>query len=263
MTQKECMSNIPSFKEFVNNYLKKLPAIETEFGSHSELKEEYLPDNPGIPNSAKAQIGRHEFTDHEAHSNDKLPYSNALEQYTGGSHGINSHLHERYFGESAESEHLDHIKKIDKELDHSSTSDEYHVFTGLKHDPSPMFQHDNFNKPAVVHHPAYISTSTSLDIAKHFAKTKPYETKVPAMNDDAPSPHQLKNQLGVKHVLKLHLPIATKAGSVEHFSKNAGELEVLVHRGHDIEIHPRPTVTKDGTHVWHAKILKHNPMEIK
>jgi hypothetical protein len=68
------------------------------------------------------------------------------------------------------------------------------------------------------------------------------------------------------HVLKIHLPKGTQAGSIKHLSNYKKENEVLLNRGHDLEIHHEPTVIdhpkKGKVHIWHAKVVDHNPQKL-
>jgi hypothetical protein len=51
-----------------------------------------------------------------------------------------------------------------------------------------------------------------------------------------------------------------------YISNHPKEKEVLLQRGHDLEIHHEPTIVnhpKYGTiYVWHAKIVGHNPTKL-
>lgn len=50
-----------------------------------------------------------------------------------------------------------------------------------------------------------------------------------------------------------------KAGSIKNQSHYEVEFHFLLHRGHNIEIHPHPSVDDQGTHIWHAHIISHTP----
>jgi hypothetical protein len=60
----------------------------------------------------------------------------------------------------------------------------------------------------------------------------------------------------------LELPAGMPAASVRKVSEYPEENEILLPRGLDIVIDPRPTITKGGDYVWHAKATSLSPVEI-
>lgn len=236
-----------SFKDFIKS--NQLPTLVTIFGSHSSPNQKLKEDASAQQN----KIGEHSSADeHKIHDNNKVETNNAVRRYAMSSAEMNGVLHTLHGNtdKPAKAEAINHNKKhiaaLDDALKNSSIHSDTHVFTGLTHSPEKHFKDANTKKgeSVVVHHPAYLSTSTSYDTAKFFA-SKP------------------KNKTREKHVLKIEVPKGTKGGSIKHMASYPEENEVLLHRGHNIEIHPRPTIDSDGTHVWHAKVVSHTPKHIE
>ena len=63
--------------------------------------------------------------------------------------------------------------------------------------------------------------------------------------------------------MRIDVPKGTQAGSMSGNTYYPKEKEVLLQRGHDLEIHHKPTIINHPKHgivnVWHAKIVGHNP----
>lgn len=253
-----------SFKDFLKEKPKQVPFLETVFGKHSqEKKEPVLQTTFGKHSQRKLKeeaenkdIGIHSNADEERiHDFNTVETSNAVRKYGMSSSDINGTLHTLH-GSTDKPVHGNkindskkHIKALDDVLNNSKINHDTHVFTGLPHSPEKHFKDMNAKKgqSITIHHPAYMSTSTSYETAKFFA-SKPSEVTKPGAE---------------KHVLKLHLPQGTKGGSIRHLATFKDENEILLHRGHNIEIHPHPTIDKDGTHVWHAKVVSHTPKHIE
>lgn len=276
---------LPSMETSFGSHSKeddKLPSMKTSFGSHSKKLKEDLEffTEAKEPKTVKDQIGK---DNHELHKTDKLKVHEDLIGYTAGSSSLNDFLHKHYNGKNTKnSQPLKNIKRVkgmDSVLDNASLSKDTHVFTGLPQGPHELFKRHGIEKGEnlKVHLPAYTSTSTEYSRAKKFASDG-YD-RSNKFGDHMPVDHsvheplnelnekQLKkiksNSIDQKHVLKIHLPKGTKAGSVKHFSQYSHENEILLHRGHNLEIHHRPTVDPDGTHIWHARIIGHSPSSIE
>lgn len=145
-------------------------------------------------------------------------------------------------------------------MDSAHIHEDTHVYTGLKDSPAKHFTGEGSAK---VHLPAYTSTSTQYRIAKNFTSGKPISKEHLEKHSPINSDYKKNTKRSTAdHVLKIHLPKGTKAGSVKHFATFEKENEILLHRGHNIEIHPHPTIDKDGTHVWHARIISHTPDKV-
>jgi hypothetical protein len=144
-------------------------------------------------------------------------------------------------------------KHLSKFLDRASTTKDDHVYTGLKVDPSKGFKKEGEKTSTVFHHPAFISSSTSFHSTKSFRRKVSTSTQHKALNSDAPTPAEREKEAA--HVLKIHVPKGSKATSVKPYSSYKHEQEVLLHHNHLIEVHHRPTIMDDGTHVWHGRIV--------
>lgn len=253
-----------SFKDFIKEKPKQMPFLETVFGKHSqEKKEPVLQTTFGKHSQEKLKeeaenkdIGVHSNADeYKIHEHNRVESNNAARKYAMSSAEMNGTLHTLHGGtakpvsDSTINNNKKHIKDLDDVLNKSKIHADTHVFTGLPHSPEKHFKEMNAKKgeSITIHHPAYLSTTTDYDTAKFFASR-------PGTN---------KAGTGEKHVLKIHLPQGTKGGSIKHLASFPEENEVLLHRGHNIEIHPHPTIDKDGTHVWHAKVVSHTPKHIE
>lgn len=237
-----------TFEQFLKDKSKQQPVLVTVFGTRGKkrLKEE----------ASIKDIGIHsEIDEYKIHDFNAVETSNAVRKYAMSSSDMNGVLHtlhgntDRPVHGNVVNNNKKHIKALDEVLNNSKMHADTHVFTGLPHSPIKHFKDMKAKKgeSITIHHPAYLSTSTSYETAKFFA-SKPSEVTKPGAE---------------KHVLKLHIPQGTKGGSIRHLATFADENEVLLHRGHNIEIHPNPTIDHDGTHVWHAKVVSHTPKHIE
>lgn len=264
---------------------KMLPAMGVSFGSHSKIlrtkkvMESLLEEVSKNPKKAKDQIGK---DTHDLHKSDKLKQNYSLLSYTSNSSMLNNNLHKHFHGKKTQgpkNTFKQRVNEIDSALDNASLSKDTHVFTGLPQGPHELFKRHKIEKGQnlKVHLPAYTSTSTEYARAKRFAssandRSSKFGAHVPVDHTVHEPLNELsKSELATiksrdhkqKHILKIHLPKGTKAGSVKHFSQYGHENEILLHRGHNLEIHHRPTVEPDGTHVWHARVIGHSPAEVK
>jgi hypothetical protein len=193
------------------------------------------------------------------------------QHYTTDSSDLNSMLHAHHNDDFDKFENLansgngllQHVRGLDKELDHAKTTQDMSVYTGIRRSPFPHFE--NGAKHAYLHMPAYTSTSPSFHIAASFARS------FPAYGEHTPKAAQEQHGLNipedhaVHHVLKLNMPAGSKAASVRGFSVHGDESEILLHRGYDIKMHPKPTVVTSGKHthlIWNADLLDHDPTHL-
>lgn len=263
---------------------KKYTPLETSFGHDEKAKhknedvlEEQVSKTPGKMTAAEQtqEHGYDTVETHKIHADNKVSDNSHVRSYTGaGAYDLNRGLHHHYrqsigIHNSHTSNNIDKllehdkktIKSIDEHLNKHTIKKDIHVFTGLPHSPVHAFRQQNAKKgeSIKVHLPAYTSTTTDYHTAVGFANQDKTDVKHHSpINTDAP---KIINK-EAKHILKLHLPKGTKGGSVRHISSHADEDEILLHRGHNIEIHPHPTVDKNGAHVWHARIISHTPSKI-
>jgi hypothetical protein len=187
------------------------------------------------------------------------------QDYTGGSYDINDYLHRQYRKQAKPKELKEFLKKIqalDRLLANHKLPQQIVVYTGLKQSPSEAWETygADVSKPIRLHLPAYTSTTTQLRTA--LQRVEDEVVQVPRArhkprNKDAPKDDDWGSQ-----VLMISLPAGTPAASVRKVSEYPDENEILLPRGMDIEINPRPTVLKGGDYVWHAQALGHSPVQI-
>ena len=174
---------------------------------------------------------------------------NTLDVYTNHSRSLNNFLHRHYRNQPNDVKNVAYYKKhigaLDKLLVNHKLSIPITVYTGLPESPEVAWKKYNVDrkKPIRLHLPAFTSTTTGLYTAKSFA-----------------SMHNLSN--GKLHILMITIPAGTPGGSIKKFSEYPGEGEILLPRGLDIEVNPKPVITKGNTYVWHTKVIGHNPIEI-
>jgi len=150
---------------------------------------------------------------------------------------------------------VDSIHHLDSALSKQSTKHDTVVYTGIPYSPVKHFHSPN--RGVKVHLPAFTSTSSDKVVAYGFSKhsNDPFD-------EDHGVTHDENN--GSRHILKIHMPKGTHAMSMVDHAFIPEEHEVLLHRGYNIGIHPKPEYDKElGAHVWTAKILSHDPEEIK
>jgi hypothetical protein len=233
----------------------KKPAMETSFGKHSHPKGKVCEDVEKYPEPSKEEHARlHEKVASHA-SGLSMEQKEAVDDYTDESRGVNGviHRHHQGYDTSKKTDEHNTIKHLDSMLNGKKTTEDTHVFTGLKSSPTKHFKKVKGVVPTVanVHLPAYTSTSTSLRTAKGFSEL------------DSNFKDENHGIDGVnKHVLKIHMPKGTHAMSVKEHSFVPEENEIMLHRGHDIEIHHKPEKIGEDTYLWHAKIVGHSPADL-
>jgi hypothetical protein len=209
------------------------------------------------------------FTAPEFSDDDK----DAILKYARSSIKLNSALWAAHHGiPQNNQETKDKIAALDKTFEKSSTKGSGVVYTGVRDSVFSKFQHDG---RAVAHHPAYISTSTDPNVATNFAYTDDDHQRyklTKEQQDNLVARHGVDADLfgkRIRHVLKITIPENSKAHSVQHISKAPHEHEVIIHRGHDLIIDPKPhsihseafagDPDKGRVIVWNATLAQHNP----
>lgn len=250
----------------------KKETMSTTFGSHSLPKDkpiqEKVRQNPGDGAAYKV----HELSPEEhvhIHSTvaplpkDKISgkEKEAVSDYSDESRPINSMLHRHSSGHDITtkntSSYRDTAKYLDHMLDRQKTTEDMHVYTGIKHSPAKHFKKVDGKIPEskVVNLPAFTSTSSSIKSARGFAE--------PTMHpNDERHGIEYPESGEVRHILKIHVPKGSKATSLQSHSFCPEEKEILLHRGHDIEIHHKPEKLDPNTYLWHGKIVGHHAVDL-
>lgn len=242
---------------------EKLENMETSFGSHSIKKPKNIEEAVETPfKEMKLSSAVHNklHTKVAPMRDDNLSEKelSAVKEYTDDSSELNSMLHRHAQGSDVGTTRNKPIHDIASGLDSAlvkhKTSEDLTVYTGVKR--SPVHHFDKYQgripKETKVHLPAFTSTSTSVHKAHEFA---------------VPDSHFNDEEHGIdegshKHVLELHVPKGTHAMSVRNHSFVPTENEVLLHRGHEIMVHHKPTRLSNGDYLWHAKVVGHSPKDI-
>ena len=244
---------------------EKLPALETSFGSHSiskekcKLHEEYK--NPKILEQEPSDSQQEEVhTDTFQAKKDKLSSSelDALKNYTDDSTRINR-MHRAIHDDNDVSDpRYDSLKTqstyIDSAMSRHKSNKDTILYTGIGESPAKHFKKVNGELPhrVTVTLPAYTSTSTSPNVAHEFAKETAHVNDLRHGITDPTS----------RHILKIHAPAGTHGMSAKEFTWVPSENEVILHRGHNIEIHKTPMHMGGNNYMWHAKIVGHELSDI-
>lgn len=258
---------------------RKRPSEETDFGQHSierqstkkkrKLSEETSFGEHSEHRISEAKIEHQNEVERDKDEHDyihkivapiktlKHHEKEEVIDYTDHSTPINHTLIHYHNGHSINQKIKPQIETLTKTIGRHSTTEDNHVYTGVKRSPARHFEEGQ--QKVEVHHPAFISSSTSFELAKGFSESKSHE------HNERHGVHLDQNGQA-RHVLKIHMPKGTQAMSVKKHTFNPGEHEVLLNRGHDLEIHHKPTlhIDKNGDkyHVWHAKIVGHSPANL-
>jgi hypothetical protein len=231
---------------------KKYPTLETVFGSHS--RESLTEDTQRIDQYADTDHYADYKKEDSIHEKHKLTgasddVSNSFVSYTKDSYHINKTLHKHYGGEELnqhDTKQIPHIKNISGHLDKHLATEHFHVFTGVKH--SPFKNIANVNGNHMVHLPSFTSTTTNVKKAVSFSM-EDHETK------HDPNVHSGDIDKSARHVLKIHVHPGVSIASVRHLSTNSHEEEMLMNRGYNLNIDPKPTKiegSKFNVYVWNA-----------
>lgn len=267
-----------SFKEYRKKNKDKPEPMETSFGKHSQPKK---------PESMETSFGKHsEKKEHlqEKISPDSIPrlsdeehthlheniapigkltvdQKEAVKDYSDESRSVNGMMRRHDKGMDINTKNTEAyrttVKHLDAALDKHKTKEDMHVYTGINYSPSKHFKKIDGKIPekTTVKLPAYTSTSSSFHAAREFSD----RTMHP--NDER---HGIEHeQYGeARHVLKINLPKGSHAMSLMKRSFCPAEKEILLHRGHHIEIDSKPTHTDDNTYIWNAKVVHHHSPDL-
>lgn len=260
-----------TFKFFLNEKTQNKISIRTIFGTQKQKKENDELEQPKLyynanftesvegedivvkPHTDKESKKFHEnnrVSDESMPKNMLSKHLGWLNQYSDYSKQMNDALYDHYHNKKIEKtqfndeerhqRNLTFAHETEKVLAKNRTNTDHTFFSGINSKHAEKLK--NQNKPIQAHHAGFISSSTDFNQAAKFT-------------DDEE-----------KHVLRIHAPKGTRAGSLMYISNKPREKEVLIQRGHDLEIHHEPTIInhpKHGLmHVWHAKIVGHNPTEL-
>jgi hypothetical protein len=262
-----------TFLEFVESQ-KRLPCIDTIFGSHAiqkSVQEAFIPEVKGARHLDHVQqiepISKQAGdVIHSKNSPDAFhPEVNRAKSYTSESTLMNGFLKTHYKNpeEGVRPHHFNiephHLAEMDSFMEAHRTPEDMHLFTGVTKSPLDYHGPERTDKPFIGHLPHYTSTSTNYKEALSFASPREDVRKPEnlANANQGAYPDEGKQQ---KHVLKISVPKGTHAVSLRPISQHPSEDEILLHRGHNLEIHPHPTFDpENNAFVWHAKIAGHNP----
>jgi ADP-ribosyltransferase exoenzyme len=181
----------------------------------------------------------------------------SLDFYVGsGSTEINhdawEHYKERTPFRKDVREHIDNIDKL--LLRKTSVPDGTRVFTGLPESPITKagFEWNASREKKILHLPSYTSTTTDFSRAEWF--TEPDHHSIHHESD-----HHGVVETGARHILEINFDkhIHGAASVRGHTPFNSHENEILLARGQELILHPRPTkvTNHNGIHpiyVWHA-----------
>lgn len=238
---------------------KKTELMSTSFGKHSEkIVEKVSPDSvPRISGKDNKHI--HEnvapIKDLGEHQLD------AVHDYSDESRPLNDMLHRHAKGYDISTKNADSYRNTAKHLDETlnthKTKEDMHVYTGIKYSPSKHFKKVDGKIPdkKVVRLPAFTSTSSGFHNAREFSDMTMHP------NDER---HGIEHSEDgeARHVLKIHVPKGSHAMSLKKHSFVPAENEILLHRGHHIEIDSKPTKTDRHTYIWNAKIVHHHAPDL-
>lgn len=254
-----------TFKEY--RKLKNLPLMQTWFGYHSE------PDPVGIMQTSFGSHSQESVNEaardhvHLAAEQERIHEKVAplhesklssrelasVVDYTDDSSDLNKSLYEHsHRAKVPEDKIVEHSNALESALSKHKTTEPTHVFTGLRRSPAEHFAAGAHDKPTRVHVPAFISASTTLNKARTFA------TEVSHRND---AHHGISGM--AQHMLKIHMPAGTSAASMKSHSFIPGENEILLNRGHHLEIDPHPEHLGSDMHLWNARVVEHKPVPLK
>ena len=249
---------------------KKEKAVSTvqpdEFHAEPELsdsvvKEEVEGDTltqPHSPEEIKNFHAKSRIKDEKMSEDISEDHPGWLKQYslnTSGhenfSNALWNHHHkteiEDSFNKKQHERGLAYSHELTKVVEKHKTPHDFTLFTGISQEHADSLKLKGRNEPSKFHHPGFISTSTDYKQALNFTGGPPKSGEE-------------------NHVIRLEVPKGTQGGSIRHVSSYRKENEVLLNRGHDLEIHHEPTIIdhpKGGkVHIWHAKVVGHNPHKL-
>lgn len=132
----------------------------------------------------------------------------------------------------------ENVKNLDNAVSRHKTPHKLVVYSGTRHDPRKLK-----NEDGIVHHPAFLSTSTKQTTAKSFA-------------------HRNSSDDINRHILKIHLPEGHSGAYVSHVGALEDEREFILPRGLNLK-HIKTTSETEmengihmaTTHTHHMKVV--------
>ncbi len=205
-----------SFKEHIHDESSNLPS------GYPPLESE--------PHKEKVAALRERLVAHY-HAKPLAPeHISCIAAHTNDSYDVNTYLWRKAHAEGTPMEEEDrrfakHIRLMDETLSHHHAPEAFPVYTGLKKVPEKG-EH-------IYHHPAYLSTSTSHEIATHFAS----DQDVDVHRDGVPGEHRDHvTATKHKHVMRIMVPFGHPSFFPGHLSKYENEHEVMLPRGLKLRI---------------------------
>jgi len=186
----------------------------------------------------------------------------AVDYTGGGSRPLNHFLHQHYRNKYPKNQKFNSAKNVealDRLIANHRLKHQLVVYTGVKESPADAWlkYKADVTKPIRLHLPAYTSTTTNINRAYEFSEHEVVLRKRhQPRNKNAPP-----EEFGVQ-VLMITIPPGNPAASLKKISDWPTENEIILPRGLDIEIDPRPTVLKNNAHIWHTQVVGHNPVQI-
>ena len=198
-------------------------------------------------------------------------YDGDLYNYSFGSRDISSFLHKKYRGKNPRNVEFD-VPDLVKGIDSVFSGKKYalkrtlKVYSGVHESPANIWTKygADTNKPVRVHLPAFTSTTTSWQIAVDFSGRA-------RVNLDKHTPVEIiggtpnKNPLLGLQILYIEVPKGYNAVSIKDISNQPHEDEILLPRGLDVIINPRPLIKYDyglPIFVWMCKVVGNNPIQL-
>ena len=246
--------NDPSSVNTIKKYLSQSPSLVTEGPAEWGLPEPKVSDIEKI--DKKVSIKK-----------PQAAHQNALNSYTNSSKDINSSLHRHYRGQKKApipSYHRPRIEALDALIRDNKLKIDLDVYTGLPESPAVAWHKykQDTTQPIRLHLPAYTSTTPSFSVAKSFARDYKKIPYIPNSRNDRPVPNR------ARHMLLIHLQRGMSAAGVEKYTDVSDEHEVILPRGLEIMVDPKPTTIPatskwDTTYIiWHAEVVGHQPVQI-
>lgn len=229
-----------SFKKTASD--KKLNCVHASIHGKAEHFDisEAIATNDEIKSNIEL-AGR--LTNHYAALHTNTLHKNAINNYTRISMDINDHEWQKYKKEPYNHmpEDTDKFERqsrvLDKTLRSYKSPENLTVWSSSIHNPEKLK-----NSEGIVHHPAFLSTSTYRPVA---------------LNRDINSKEE-KNGDYHHHILKINVPKGSPGAYVDHISKYPGEYEYILPKGMNLK-HNKTTTTSEKFHhyVLDAPRMKH------
>lgn len=196
-----------------------------------------------------------------------------LRYYTGsGSKNLNNLLHTHYRNNKFKDTFFKDIGQLDNYLTQFKLEENLKVYTGIPESPARIWSKYNADptQPVRVHLPAYTSTTTNYNTAFiNFAKVDNVGLKNhPPRNIQPTTTKKIQGVVVYPgyQILHITVPKGYPALSLKKVTQYKDEEEILLPRGLDVEIDPRPyikpTPGQPGI-IWFAKVVGHNPVVLK